>query len=112
MERVDYAEPVSDTEVSQVTPDEAKKLIDQGWTLVDVRTDEEWAEGHIAGAQHLPMDHIVQSVSDIGQQVVCVCAVGGRSWRVTQYLTLQGKDAVNLNGGMESWEAAGLPVER
>ena len=103
---------MSEVEVSEVSPTEAQELVGQGWTLLDVRTDEEWAGGHIAGAQHLPMSEVVAKLPQIGNQVICVCAVGGRSWRVTQYLTLQGLDAVNLDGGMSGWMAAGLPVER
>jgi rhodanese-related sulfurtransferase len=101
-----------EVEVPNVSPTEAQDLVAQGWALIDVRTDEEWADGHIAGAQHLPMNEVVAKLPQIGNQVICVCAVGGRSWRVTQYLALQGLDAVNLDGGMQGWAAAGLPVER
>ena len=86
-------------------------MVDQGWTLLDVRTDEEWAEGRIPGSQHVSMDEIVGKISQVGNQVICVCAKGGRSKRVTQYLNLQGLDARNLVGGVEGWAAAGLPVE-
>src|SRR3954451_1846132 len=101
-----------EVEVPNVSPSEAQDLVRQGWALIDVRTDQEWADGHIAGAQHLPMNEVVAKLPQIGNQVICVCAVGARSWRVTQYLALQGLDAVNLDGGMQGWAAAGLPVER
>ncbi len=100
---------VSDT--PDVQPDQVQGMVDQGWTLLDVRTDEEWAQGRIPGSVHVSMDEIVEKVSQLGRQVICVCAVGGRSKRVTQYLNLQGLDARNLDGGVEGWAAAGLPIE-
>ncbi len=100
-------------QVRDVDPDEAKKLIEDGWRVLDVRTDVEWADGHITGSQHVPMDQVVEQIGEhLDHPVVVVCASGGRSTRVAQYLTLQGLDAVNLDGGLLAWEAAGLPVER
>ena len=39
-----------------------------------------------------------------------MCRVGGRSAQVTKYLVQQGIDAVNIDGGMQAWEAAGRPM--
>lgn len=39
-----------------------------------------------------------------------MCRVGGRSAQVTQYLVAQGLDAVNVDGGMLAWDAAGRPM--
>jgi rhodanese-related sulfurtransferase len=99
--------------VQDVDPQQAKNLIDAGWRVLDVRTDAEWAEGHIAGSQHVPMNQVVEDIGDhLDHPVVVVCAMGGRSSRVAQYLALQGLEAANLEGGLFAWEAAGLPVER
>ena len=98
-------------DVTNITPDQVQDLVSQGWTLVDVRTDEEWEQGRIPGSLHLSLDEVVSRIETVGNQVICVCASGGRSWRVTQYLTLQGIDAVNLDGGLQSWQAAGFPIE-
>lgn len=100
-----------DIDVPNITPDQVQDLVSDGWTLVDVRTDEEWEQGRIPGSQHLSLDQVVQQIDTIGNKVICVCASGGRSWRVTQYLILQGVDAVNLDGGLQSWQAAGHPIE-
>ena len=43
-------------------------------------------------------------------QVLVVCKVGGRSAQVVQYLQAQGIDAVNLDGGLLEWHAAGRPL--
>jgi rhodanese-related sulfurtransferase len=46
-----------------------------------------------------------------GRLIACICHVGGRSAVVTEALVGAGFDAVNVAGGMDAWEAAGLPVE-
>jgi rhodanese-related sulfurtransferase len=46
-----------------------------------------------------------------GPQVVVVCRSGARSARVTGFLVDAGRDAVNLEGGMQAWAAAGFLVE-
>lgn len=84
--------------------------------LLDVREDDEWAVGHAEGALHIPMGQVVarygeltEATADAGR-VYVVCRVGGRSAQVTQYLVAQGVDAVNVDGGMTGWEAAGRPL--
>ena len=89
----------------------AEKLAD-GWMLLDVRTDGEWSQGRIAGAVHIPMDQLMSRMDEVGDRVVCVCAVGARSGRVAEYLNAQGYEAVNLEGGIYAWADAGLPIER
>jgi rhodanese-related sulfurtransferase len=80
--------------------------------LLDVRENDEWAAGHAEGAVHIPMGEVVARIAEVpdGGRVHVVCRVGGRSAQVTQYLIAQGVDAVNVNGGMLDWEAAGRPV--
>lgn len=99
--------------VKDVDPGQAKELMDAGWRVLDVRTDAEWAEGHIAGSKHVPMTQVVEDIGNhLDHPILVVCASGGRSTRVAQYLALQGIEAANLDGGLFAWEAAGLPVER
>ncbi len=95
-----------------INPDEVAGRRADGWTLLDVRSDEEWADAHIDGAVHIPMDQIMERMGEVDEQVICVCAVGARSARVTQFLNAQGKDAVNLLGGVYGWADAGLPLTR
>lgn len=85
--------------------------------LLDVREDDEWAAGRIPGALHVPMQSVPSRLAyDPGPitpdvPLVVVCKVGGRSAQVTAWLRHQGYDAVNLEGGMFAWEAAGRPME-
>jgi len=99
-------------EIPSVTSDELAAKQADGWMLLDVRTEDEWAAGRIAGSTHIPMDQLVDRLDEVSHQVVCICAVGGRSARVTQYLNAQGKDAVNLDGGVQTWVAQGRPISR
>ncbi|WP_181767330.1 rhodanese-like domain-containing protein [Streptomyces albidus (ex Kaewkla and Franco 2022)] len=84
--------------------------------LLDVREDDEWAAGRADGALHIPMSDFVGRFGELteragdGERVYVVCRVGGRSAQVTQYLRQQGLDAVNVDGGMLAWEAAGRPL--
>jgi rhodanese-related sulfurtransferase len=88
-----------------------------GVLLLDVREDDEWAAGHIAGAVHVPMMRIPNQLQlDPGPitpetPIVVVCKVGSRSAQVTAWLRHQGFDATNLAGGMYAWEDAGRPME-
>ena len=85
--------------------------IPPGATLLDVREDEEWRAGHAPDAVHLPMSALPGRLGDVpAGPLAVVCRVGGRSAQVTAYLVAQGHDAVNVAGGMLTWEAEGRPV--
>ena len=99
-------------ETPTIRPAEVAALQADGWMLLDVRTDEEWAQGRIEGSVHIPMDQVVARMDEIGERVVCICAVGARSERVAQYLDRQGFEAVNLAGGVYGWAREGRPVVR
>lgn len=76
--------------------------------VLDVREQDEWDHGHIAGALHVPMTELPGRREEVPEsQVLVVCRVGGRSLQVTHWLNQLGVDAVNLDGGMIEWAAAG-----
>ncbi|HYT10289.1 MAG TPA: rhodanese-like domain-containing protein [Mycobacteriales bacterium] len=81
-------------------------------TFLDVREDDEWAAGHIAGSTHVPMSELVARVADVppADPLVVVCRVGSRSAQVAAWLRNQGRDAHNLGGGLDAWAAAGRPL--
>ena len=96
--------------VPSIAPAEVAGRVAQGWVLLDVRTPAEWADGRIEGSRHLPMDQVVARLDEVADRVVCVCAVGARSARVTAYLNAQGHEAVNLDGGLQAWVTEGHPL--
>lgn len=99
------------SEVPTTTVDHVPELVAAGWQLVDVRTPGEWAGGHVPGAVHIPMDEVLARWDEIDDPVIFVCAVGGRSARVTAYAVGQGREALNLDGGTQAWVAAGRPLD-
>jgi phage shock protein E len=104
--------------VTLVSPTDAQTLIESGDVeVVDVRTPEEYAEGHIEGATLVDFyepdfaDRIAEL--DRGQEYVVYCRSGNRSSQATALMAEQGFAAVNdVDGGIVAWEAAGLPVTR
>lgn len=80
----------------------------EGLRVLDVREQVEWDNGHIAGAQHIPLMELGERIDEVPQeQILVVCKVGGRSAQATAWLASQGRDAVNLDGGMLDWDGAG-----
>jgi rhodanese-related sulfurtransferase len=96
-----------------VGPEEAFALIGDGAVLLDVREDFEWEAGHAPMARHVPLGELPEQVDDLppGNHLVVVCRSGGRSARAAAFLLQAGFEATNLEGGMNAWAAAGLPVE-
>lgn len=79
--------------------------------VLDVREPQEWAHGHIEGAVHVPLMELPQRLGELDeQQTLVVCKVGARSAHAVDFLRQQGFDAVNLDGGLLEWEAAGRPL--
>ncbi len=97
----------------EVDPQRADELRRQGARVVDVRRDDEWATGHIEGAEHVPLDQLGGRADELGEgPILLYCAVGERSLMAAQALAGAGRDAVSLAGGIGAWEQAGLPVTK
>ncbi|HET6937244.1 MAG TPA: rhodanese-like domain-containing protein [Nocardioides sp.] len=80
----------------------------EGLTVLDVREPVEWQYGHIDGALHIPLGELTARLDEVPEgQTLVVCKVGSRSAYAAGWLAQQGRDAVNLDGGMLDWEAAG-----
>lgn len=94
-----------------MTPEELAGRLD-GVQLVDVRWDNEWDAGRIEGAVHIPADELEDRLDELDEaaSVVTVCKSGNRSADAAELLVHEGFRAENLDGGMEAWAAAGLPV--
>lgn len=99
---------------AEVSVDElAAQWKNGGAAIVDVREPGEYADAHIPGVQLIPMGSVIEQIGDIPRDrtVYVVCAVGGRSAQVADYLAAQGYDARNVAGGTNAWIRAGHPVE-
>jgi molybdopterin/thiamine biosynthesis adenylyltransferase/rhodanese-related sulfurtransferase len=89
---------------------------DEPPVLVDVRERDEWEEGHIPGAIHVPRgfleSRIEQAVPGKGTPIVLYCAGGSRSAFAAKTLEELGYESVSsLAGGFTEWKRAGYPFE-
>ncbi|AUO11561.1 rhodanese-like domain-containing protein [Priestia megaterium] len=95
-------------EVKIITPEELQKRVENGEELhlVDVREDEEVAEGMIPTAKHIRMNDIPANVDyfDKDKEYIFICRSGRRSENVCYYLQEQGYKVTNMVGGMLEWE--------
>jgi molybdopterin/thiamine biosynthesis adenylyltransferase/rhodanese-related sulfurtransferase len=102
-------------EIEEVDALRAQELLDSS-VLVDVREEDEWTEGHIPGAVHVPRgfleSRIEQVAPDRSQTVVLYCAGGSRSAFATKTLEELGyENVVSLAGGFTDWKRNGLPTQ-
>jgi sulfur-carrier protein adenylyltransferase/sulfurtransferase len=104
-------------EIDEVDANRAREVLeDDSAVLVDVRERDEWDEGHIPGAVHVPRGNlesrIENAVSDKSRQVVLYCASGSRSAFAAKTLEELGYEhVVSLAGGFTDWKRNGNPVE-
>jgi len=82
--------------------------------VIDVRTPEEYASGHIPGAVNIPFDEVTERIAEIDAPhgVALYCMVGPRARKGESALLAAGYDKVfHLEGGLAAWQAAGFSVE-
>lgn len=102
------------TSLKSISPDHAAALVRDGALLVDIREADEHARERIAGARHLPLSRLDgQTIANDGGGIVIFhCRSGARTRANAERLaagTCAG-EAYALEGGLQSWKDAGLPV--
>jgi rhodanese-related sulfurtransferase len=103
---------------AKVTALQAPQLINQGKTLIlDVRSAEDFAGGHIRDAKNIPFKELKGRVAELekfkSRPVVVVCNKGLQSTKATSLLKKEGfTEAVSLLGGMEGWQSQSLPLAK
>ena len=114
-----YRELLSDVkrEIDEIDAQRAhERLADGGELFLDVRERDEWEEGHIPGAVHIPRGHLESRVESAlperSQPVVVYCASGNRSAFAAKTLEELGYENVSsLAGGFTDWKRNGFPFE-
>jgi molybdopterin/thiamine biosynthesis adenylyltransferase/rhodanese-related sulfurtransferase len=105
------------SEISEVDATQARELIESGEPLVvDVREQDEWDEGHIPGAVHIPRgfleSRIERAAPDPEREIILYCASGNRSAFAAKTLEELGyEDVASLSGGFTDWKRNGYPVQ-
>lgn len=125
------------SEIKPVSPEEARALLEQGYTYVDVRSEPEFEEGHVPGALNVPLLHlgpagmqpnpefmqVMQAAFGTEEKLIIGCKAGSRSQRAAQMLLSAGyRNLCDLSAGWEAcrdafgrvipgWSRQGLPVE-
>lgn len=106
------------TAVTLLAPDEAQELVaGDDVRVLDVRTPEEFAEGHVEGATLIDFyePDFAERIAALDRDATYVvyCRSGNRSGQATALMAEQGFSAVHdVDGGVLAWEAAGLPLAR
>jgi rhodanese-related sulfurtransferase len=125
--------------ITRISPEEASAKLAEGYTYVDVRTTQEFEEGHPPGAVNVPIAHagpggmvpnpdfmrVMSAAFPREAKIVVGCKAGGRSLRAAQALTNAGfTEVVDQRAGWDGarnafgqmtepgWARAGLPVEQ
>ena len=77
---------------------EIKEYLEKVAVVLDVRTQEEWDEGHSEGAKHIVLNTIpaeIETIKSFDKPVIAVCRSGARSGQATNFLKQNGVDVIN-----------------
>jgi len=103
-------------EVAEITPHHAHERQQQGALLVDVREEDERAQGVAAGALGVPLAELIAEparyLPDAEAEILLICRSGQRSRRAAERLLQQGYTrVVSVQGGTLRWQGEGLPMQ-
>ncbi|MFA7394185.1 MAG: rhodanese family protein [Pigmentiphaga sp.] len=96
-----------------VSPQEASRLIEAGATLIDIRSADEHAREAIPGARHVPMEQLAGATlpANEGAIIIYHCRSGNRTrMNAGQLAEAAICETYILEGGLDAWKRAGLPV--
>jgi rhodanese-related sulfurtransferase len=98
----------------EISVQEAFSYREEGAFVLDVRTPEEWEEGHIPGATLIPLDQLENRLAEVptDEEIVVICRSGNRSAVARDILLGAGFESVtSVAGGFNQWTANNFPVE-
>src|SRR4051794_31794031 len=95
--------------------DDARREIEGGVKLIDVREPHEWDESHIAAATHVPQNELLERLDEIApdhsERVLLQCRTDNRSAKAAEVMAGLGYENVGvMKGGIVAWQDAGLPI--
>jgi rhodanese-related sulfurtransferase len=99
--------------------EELRARLDSGRApfILDVRSEAEYRDGHVAGAVHIPFQQVAARAAEIpvtnDAEIVVYCGHGPRAWIAAAALRRRGFSNVQyLDGHMSGWNRAGFPIQR
>jgi rhodanese-related sulfurtransferase len=98
----------------EISPAQAYQKFQQGAFFLDVRSQEEWNQAHVASSTLIPLDELQSRLSEVphDQDIVVVCLSGKRSKEGMTILREAGfSRATCMTGGLAAWQVAGYPLE-
>ncbi len=103
--------------IEQMPASELHERIDAGdrsFTVLDVRENSEWQEGHIEGAIHIPYHQLTKHLDMVpsNKPVAVVCGGGTRSSIAAGILQREGFEPINISGGMGAWNSCNYPLDQ
>jgi rhodanese-related sulfurtransferase len=100
------------SDVPEIDISTLEERLGEGVVVIDVREDDEYVAGHVAGAVLVPLGTVPDRVAELpaDEPFLIICHSGGRSGRAVQFLRAQGLDATNVAGGTSAWVTSGRPV--
>jgi rhodanese-related sulfurtransferase len=101
--------------VTSVEPQDAVKLINNDAIVIDLRSPEAFARGHIVNAKNIPFEELTARSDALekykSKSIVAVCDAGTTSGKAVQHLQKAGmNDVYGLRGGIAAWSQANLPL--
>jgi rhodanese-related sulfurtransferase len=101
--------------VTSIEPQDAVKLINKDAVVIDLRSSEAFARGHIVHAKNIPFDELSARGDALdkykSKPIVAVCDAGTTSGKAVQMLRNSGVEEVyGLRGGISAWTQANLPL--
>ncbi|THA26725.1 rhodanese-like domain-containing protein [Streptomyces sp. RKND-216] len=98
--------------VREVTVEELAAARERGVRVLDVRSPQEYAQGHVPGAVNVPLEELLADPASAGSDGVhVVCQSGRRSLEAARALEQSGVTAVSVAGGTSAWIESGREVE-
>ena len=97
------------TALKTLTPTEARQLVESGARLVGIRNPDEFARARVPGAENRPVDQLTRVHGEA--PVIFLCRSGMRTAANADRLAACCGEGYLLEGGLEGWRQAGLPVE-
>jgi len=102
---------------ASVSPQDAIRLMNGGALVLDLRSAEDFAAGHLAGARRFDPAEILKAGESLKKYkekpVVVYCGTGATGAAAARQLAAQGfTKAVNLRGGAAGWRAESLPLQK